>query len=136
VSEAVAHLSPDRALRLVAASPGGTAKTARDLRREGKLFEQDAERRDRLAVSSLAGNRRKARQLAKARKAEEQRANAKVCALAAAEVDRRKVGTVGHALRNPVARFFLRRLGWDWGAAAVAQARAELDELTKVVRRG
>jgi hypothetical protein len=107
---AVAHLSPDRALRMVALSPGGKAKTARELRQEAELFGQDAERRDRLAVSSLTGNRRKARQLAKARKAEEQRANAKVVALAAAELDRRKTSTVGDALRNPVVRF-LRRFG-------------------------
>lgn len=108
VSEAVAHLSPDRALRMVAASPGGKAKTAADLRREGKLFEEDASRRDRLAVSSLSSNRRKARQLAKVRRAEEQRANAKVVALAADEVERRKVQTVEEALR-PWAMRILRR---------------------------
>jgi hypothetical protein len=112
VSEAVAHLSPRHALRLVATSPGGKAKTARDLRHEAQRFTEDAERRDRLAISSLAhtGNRRTARQLAKARKAAESRANAKVVAMAAAEVGRRKARTVGDALRNPVVRF-LRKLG-------------------------
>lgn len=108
MTEAVAHLSPDRALQLVAASPGGRAKTALELRQEGRLFEEDAGRRDRLAVSSLTGNRRRARQLAKARKAEEQRANAKVAVMAAAEVDRRKARTVGEALSNPVVRLFRR----------------------------
>lgn len=110
MSDAVAHLSTTQALRMVAASPGGKAKTAATLRHEAELFGQDAERRDRLAVSSLTGNRRKARQLAKARKAEEQRANARLVALAAAELERRKARTVGDALRNPAVRF-LRRLG-------------------------
>jgi hypothetical protein len=110
MTDAVAHLSPDRALRMVAASPRGKEKTADWLRWEAEMFGRDAERRDRLAVSSMAGNRRKARQLAKARRAEEQRANAKVSLLAAAELERRKVSTVGDALRNPVSRF-LRRFG-------------------------
>lgn len=110
MSDAVAYLSRTEALRMIAAAPGGKAKTAATLRHEAELFGQDAERRDRLAVSSLTSNRRKARQLAKARRAEEQRANAKVSLLAAAEVERRNAETVGDALRNPVVRF-LRRLG-------------------------
>jgi hypothetical protein len=110
MSEALAHLAPDRALRMVAASPGGKAKSAATLRREAELFGEDADRRDRLAISSMAGNRRKARQLAKARRAEEQRANARLCALVATELDRRKASTVGEALRSPLLRF-LRRLG-------------------------
>lgn len=107
MSAAFAHLSPRHALRLVA-EHGGREKTAEQLRHEAEAFEQDAERRERLAISSLAGNRRKARQKAKVRRAEESRANAKLVSLAAAEVERRKAKTVGEAMRSPFVRFFVR----------------------------
>lgn len=111
MSAVVEALSPNRVLRIVASQPGGHKKTAEELRRESELFTKDAERRDRLSVSSMSGNRRKARVLAKARRAEEQRANAKVCGLAANELERRKARTVGEALRNPIMRVLLRAFG-------------------------
>lgn len=105
MSDAVAHLSPAQALRMVAAAPGGKAKTAATLRHEAGLFSQDAERL--IAAPSPAAH---AAKLAKYRKAAEQRADAKVSLLAATEVERRKAQTVGEALRNPVSRL-LRSLG-------------------------
>jgi hypothetical protein len=107
-AEAVETLTPRRALELVASYPGGEGKTPKQLRVEAQHFEKDAERRDRLTVSRTAGTRRSSRVMAAARKAAEQRANAKVVTLAAREIERRKAQTAGEALRNPVMRFLRR----------------------------
>ena len=109
-TEAVETLTPRRALEIVGSYPGGKGKTAEQLRTEAQHFEKDAERRDRLTVSRTAGTRRSSRVMAAARKASEQRANARVVTMAANELQRRNSQTVGEAMRSPVVRF-LRRLG-------------------------
>jgi hypothetical protein len=103
-------MTPGHALRFVA-QHGGEHKSAAALLAEATEHEQAALRCDRvlLANAGRKGNRRRARDLHRARESEVHRANAKVATLAAVEVKKRKVATVGEALKPAPIRW-LRQL--------------------------
>ena len=107
MSDVATAITPVAALRLIA-QHGGRDKTAVVLREEADRFDEDAYRRERVAVATTgtASNRKRARSLSRVRKATQQRGNAHVCRLAAGEIERRKVTTVGQALRPWPLRVF------------------------------
>jgi hypothetical protein len=111
----VAAITPVAALRLIS-QHGGKDKTAAILREEADRFEQDAFRRERVALSpgNAVSGRKRARSLSRLRKATQQRGNAQCCRMAAEEIERRKVATVGQALRPwPLRVFHVLRGVWD-----------------------
>lgn len=105
----VAAITPAAALRLIS-QHGGKDKTAAILREEADRFEQDAFRRERVALSpgKAVSGRKRARSLSRVRKATQQRGNARCCRMAAEEIERRKVATVGEALQPLPLRLFRR----------------------------
>lgn len=104
------------ALRMISTAPGASDKTTTDLRNTACDIEREADRKDRLTVARSASNRRKARAIATRREAEKLRGFARLCRVAADEVERRGCTTVGEAVKHPLvraARRITRRAGLD-----------------------
>lgn len=97
--------APDReeALRVIAEDQGSLDKTPEDLRQAAEEFEQEAERKDRIAAGAN-GNRAKARAKSRERKGDRLRLHAQVCRSAAAEIEARDCPTVGEASKSAVVR--------------------------------
>lgn len=103
-------LTPEECLSAIADAPDSAEKTPADLRKAADDYEGQADRKDRLAVTRITGNRRKARAKATQRKGDQLRLHAQVCRVAADEIDRRKSLTVREATKSAVVRAMRRAL--------------------------